>query len=520
MLSTSETLTFLKDRISPEAQREGQELVHTGKVEITKLTSQLVGGIAEGTRIQIHFTPEKVHITKECSCQTKHCPHIPALLQLWNESNEQAFSNKAGYWRKVISDIPEDGKNAFILDQVKRSKATAYDLRAYILRQQGLYAPSMAKAIFDEIKSPVVRSTKTPTAPQVRLFGQMTKTTLKSADDLVKAGYVFQGIAVLMYLLESLHYLYFRLLRNNSTILKHIVQVEKMFTDLFPLIRAPEAQYDILESWKSLTAKSYYVPISVEQIVSFYQALNTVETRQNIMEHVEGLLKKSTDFSLSIWTDIWLQMLLFDPKVKTTLTIHDLPEHKEEMIWQTLSDHPLPENFLTIFNQMLGKLAQKHVPTAMNILLREKMIEKVLTLMEQHPELKLPSTNDKLAIQIFKKITSKTNINLIQKTSILAQTEQTDTLIKFIHKENHLQATILLLPHLPKQEIENLHDIILQQLNEYLQTHIGEKSEKLVDQLIQILERKRNKTLLKTIKSTLKESFGYRNDVHNVLSTQ
>jgi len=520
MLTTSDIFTFLKERISPEAQREGQELVNSGTVEITKLTSQMVGGVAQGTRIQVQFSPEKVHITKECSCQTKNCPHIPAILQLWNESSEQAFTNKAGYWRKVISDMPEEDKGAFILEQVKRAKATAYDLRAYILRQQGLYAPGLAKAIFDEIKSPVVRSTKSPTAPQVRIFGQITKTTLKSADHLVQAGYVFQGIAILMYLLESLHYLYFRLLRNNSTVLKHIVQVEDNFTELFPLIRAPEAQYDILESWKNLSSKSYYIPISTEQIGRFYQSLNTLETRQNILDHVESLVKETSGFSKSVWTDIWFQIILFDSKTKSSMTYDLIPDHKIDMLWDTFKTHEVPANFHSIFLDMLHHVSAKNLAYTLPILVREEMIELILETMEKNPSIILPATPPKLASKIYTKCKTNSKITLLQKSSVLAQTQNLKSHLQFIKKENQLQATVLLLPYIPKEEIVKMEDLILGQLNHYLQTHIGSKSEVLIEELIQVLTSKKNHSLLKIVKSTLKDSFGYRNDIHNVLSTQ
>lgn len=519
MLTTVDIQAFLKERIDPDAQREGQDLVQSEKVTVNKLTSQVVGGIVEGTSVQIQFTPEKVIIQKECSCTTRKCRHIPALLQVISESQKSTFSNKAGFWRKSVEEMEVEGMKSFILEQVKRNKATAYDLRSYILRQQGVYAVAKAKEILDELKSPVVRSTKVPSAPQIRLFGQVTKTMISSCKDLVQQGYTFQGLAILMHLSESLHYVFFRLKRNNSSIMNHIQSVESLIADWLVMVRAPESQYDIVEKWMSLASKSYFVPLQSEHILLFFEVLPSDDLKDSVFRQIESLIQERNDQVHGIWVEIWLKILLHHPQMKPAISLSAIQDHKHDMLWRTITRYPLGQNVEGLFNDLMEDLSPRQKDPTLKYLLDQKEVNLIIALLQRNPELQLPETSESLANEIYQVAKNDNNITSEQLGSILAQTKNTKEIHRSITTRNFLPVTLPLLKSIPQTEIGTLEDTLVDQVNEYLNNHIGNHSKNNLEELIQTLEEKQNYRLIKRLKKELKSNFGHRKDIIHVLST-
>jgi hypothetical protein len=68
---------------------------------------------------------------------------------------------------------------------------------------------------------------------------------------------------------------------------------------------------------------------------------------------------------------------------------------------------------------------------------------------------------------------------------------------------------------LDTDDIKALEDEIVEQVVEYLSSHIGHHSQKTIENLLTVLSGKGNKDVLKSVKHVLKDSFGFRKDIHH-----
>ena len=519
MFTPADIRRFLSERVDPGVVTEGQSLLQEGKVELTKVAGQEVSGIVEGTSIKMVFSSEEVEVSKACSCRTRKCAHIAGLLNgvLENEHN-RTFSNKAGYWREMVGLLNDDLKDAFLLDNVKRNKALAYDLRATYLRQQGIFAPDRAREIMDELKAPIVRSTKTPTSPQVRLLIQVSKSTSQSASYLANDGFVYQAMEVLASMIETLHYLYYRLKRNNASVQKQIEILEDQFNTLFPVIRAPESQYTILDRWKVWTAKSYYLPLSASSINSLFDQLPSQELLQDCFSHIEDLLIQAEDLAANTWSSIWLKLAVHYDSLSSKVEPHHLDPGMVDRTWTILDKYGINQTLSGFFDKAIASVPEKHLEKAFRALVQMKEWSRSSQLLQQNPVITKADLTSTQAFKLFEEMRKNGHeFSPEQWSCVLSQTEDRKEMISFIGDKKQLRSTIPLLSELTKDDINALESEIVDQVVDYLSSHIGHHSQKTVENLLTVLSEKGNIGVLKSVKNVLKDSFGFRKDIHHAV---
>jgi hypothetical protein len=517
MFTPADIRRFLSERVDPGVVTEGQSLLQEGKVKLTKVAGGEVSGIVEGTSVKMVFSSEEVEVNKACSCRTRKCAHIAGLLGgiLENEHN-RTFSNKAGYWREMVDLLDHELKDAFLLDNVKRNKALAYDLRATYIRQQGIFAPDRAREVMDELKAPIVRSTKTPTSPQVRLLIQVSKSISQSASHLANDGFVYQAMEVLASMIETLHYLYYRLKRNNASVQKQIEILEDQFNLLFPVIRAPESQYTILDRWKSWTSKSYYLPLSTSSIRSLFDQLPSRDLLQDCFSHIEELLVGSEDLAANTWSNIWLKLAVQYDHLSSMIEPHHLDPAMIDRTWSILDKHGINQTLSGFFDKAIRGVPEKHLDKAFRALVQMKEWTMASELLHRHPVISRAELSPDQAFKLFEEM-SKNGHDFTpeQWSSVLSQTEDHKRMIAFIGSKKQLRSTIPLLSELDTGDIKALEDEIVEQVVEYLSSHIGHHSQKTIENLLTVLSEKGNKGVLKSVKHVLKDSFGFRKDIHH-----
>ena len=150
----------------------------------------------------------------------------------------------------------------------------------------------------------------------------------------------------------------------------------------------------------------------------------------------------------------------------------------------------------------------------------DNYLEGTLKLMTEYPDILFPGGNETMAQQLIKSKKRLTPLTLEQTCSIYAQCGDSDLILGFLHTKNDLMVTLPLLEQISANHISELGEVLILQVKEYLSNHIGEQSRKNMEWLLRILSDKGNSALLKDVKAALKDLYGYRNDVHHVLTSR
>jgi hypothetical protein len=475
-----------------------------------------------------------------CDCMQhdryKACRHVVAALfglrrQVQEEESQKASSKERKRSAKkltindVLQQIDKDELVRFVQGYAKKDKAFGTLLKAHFARQvDAVDAKNKYKQILTSVIKPVQTAQVHLTATQVRLYAHAATELVDQLEDAIVLGDYIEALDIWRACSEKNEYVYRHSDLQGKAIDELAFRLQQVARDMLKAQISPSLRGELVETILAVGQLSYYVYRSVLlnplELLLRYGDLSA-ERSAALLATTEAIIEdrdEAAELAILYAVRLRLQLHLGDtPDVKTLAV--DLHALLPQLIRNLLAANDYDSaRYLTETLRSLGHNSPTITKTLVEIYnhqgarrpLRQLAMEAFLQTYElRYFDLLKSSVKVDRWPRIRDEVLSQID-NAAVRTEALRRDLDWIALVEALRDIGDLELTLKYTSHLKVYEPDALADLHVEQVRDYLNSHIGLQSQAYLRALMLDLEREGAVSSTKKLIRMLDAEFGHR----------
>lgn len=475
-----------------------------------------------------------------CDClqheRYKACRHVVAALfgirrQIQDEAAQKATSKERKRSAKkltindVLQQIDKDDLVRFVQGYAKKDKAFGTLLKAHFARQvDAVDAKNKYKQILTSVIKPVQTAVVHLTATQVRLYAHAATELVDQLEDAIVVGDYIEAVDIWKACSEKNEYVYRHSDLQGKAIDELAFRLQQVARDMLKAEIAPDLRTSLIETILAVGELSYYVYRSVLlnplELLLRYASLTT-EWQQRLLLSVEAIIadrEDATESAVLQAIKLRLELILGEtPDIETLAVGHNslIPQIIRNLLaandydsarYLTETLRSQGHNSPTITKTLVEIYSHQGARRPLRQLAMEAFLQshelRYFDLLKSSVKVdRWPRIRDEVLSQID---------NPAVRTEALKRDLDWIALVEALRDIGDLSLTMKYTSHLKIYEPQALADLHVEQVRDYLNSHIGLQSQAYLKTLMLDLEREGAVSSTRKLIRMLDAEFGHR----------